>query len=129
MAGKGDFAMRLSCLVALLICSALAACGSASGKGQCSTTGAVECVSTSLSRVCASDGTWVSQTCADNETCSGTTGCVLKSDLACNATDSGCVDATHAIVCNSDGMGFKSVTCPTGTTCSGFGTCIGSCVV
>jgi hypothetical protein len=59
----------------------------------------------------------------------GTTGCVLKADLACNSTDSGCVDSTHAVVCNSDGMGFKSVTCPTGTTCQSFGTCVGSCVV
>jgi len=56
-------------------------------------------------------------------------GCVAKTDISCNATDSGCIDSTHAVVCNSTGMGFQAVTCPTGTTCQGFGTCVGTCVV
>jgi hypothetical protein len=59
----------------------------------------------------------------------GTGGCALKANVACNVTDSGCIDSTHAIVCNSDGMGFKSVDCPANTVCSGFGNCIGTCVV
>ena len=61
--------------------------------------------------------------------CMGSGGCALRTDISCNVTDNGCIDATHASVCNSDGKGFQSVTCPMGTTCSGFGNCIGTCVV
>jgi hypothetical protein len=121
--------MRFTYLLALAAASALAACGSASGKGQCSTPGAIECVSNTLSRVCAADGTWVTEQCSNDQTCMGTGGCVLATDISCNVTDNGCVDSSHAVVCNSDGKGFQSVTCPTGTTCSGFGTCIGTCMV
>lgn len=127
--------MRLLCLAALFA----AACGSASGAGECSSPGTVECVNDRVSRVCASDKTWVAQSCASNEVCMGGSsgsgsgagggGCIAKADVSCNSTDSGCTDSTHALVCNADGMGFKSVACPPNTTCSGFGNCIGTCVV
>ena len=121
--------MRLTCLIALITASVFAACGGASGKGQCSTPGAMECVTDSVARVCAMDNTWTQQECSSDQTCMGSGGCALRTDLSCNPADNGCVDSTHAVVCNPDGKGFQSVTCPANTTCSGFGTCLGTCVV
>jgi hypothetical protein len=119
--------MRLICFLGLA--AAVAACGGASGKGQCSGSGSVECVTDTIARVCAADGTWTEQQCSSDQQCMGSGGCVARADISCNFTDSGCVDSTHAVVCNSDGKGFQAVTCPTATTCSGFGECAGTCTV
>jgi hypothetical protein len=113
--------LGLVCVVVFL------GCGSSSNNGPC-TPGAAECVNDMIARVCAPDSTWISEPCQAGSTCMAG-GCVAKTDVACKPTDSTCMDSTHALVCNTNGVGFMSVDCPTGTVCQGLGLCVGTCIV
>ena len=108
------------------VIAVLASCSSDSSK-SCSA-GQMECVTDQIARVCASDNTWTSSPCYSGSTCMGGS-CVASQNVTCLATDSACMDATHALVCNANGVGFTSVDCPTATTCQGFGLCVGTCIV
>jgi len=113
----------------LILVGVLAAlgCGDGNKNGPCMA-GATECVNDMVARACASDGTWVAAPCQPGSTCMAGS-CVAKQDVACKPTDSTCMDGTHALVCNSNGVGFMSVTCPAGTVCQGLGLCVGTCIV
>jgi hypothetical protein len=91
-----------------------------------------QCVSSTLSRVCPSDGSgWLAVQCNNGETCDMTSGdCTLDvTTVPCNPGDALCTSATMALTCNANGMGYMATTCPTNTTCVGNGTCAGACVV
>jgi hypothetical protein len=90
--------------------------------------GAMECVSDSVARVCAMDGTWVPEPCQQGSTCMNGQ-CVATQNVACTAAMNTCMDSTHALLCNSNGVGFMQVTCPANTVCLGNGLCKGDCVV
>jgi hypothetical protein len=112
----------------VLVLTALAGCGGNNNMmGPCMP-GAAECVNEQVARVCASDNTWVSEPCQAGSTCMNGM-CVAKTDVACKPTDSTCMDTTHALVCNTNGVGFMSVSCPMGTVCQGNGVCVGTCIV
>jgi hypothetical protein len=97
--------------------------------GTC-TPNAKECVTDRVARICAADGSgWVSQQCDIGDICSGGD-CSPDPNVACTpGVDGACLDATHGLVCNDNGMGFKTITCPANTGCAGPGICVGSCIV
>lgn len=119
-------------LVAVVLFVAIGCGGSSSNTGgdggPACTPATKECVNDEIARVCASDGTWVPQACQNGSLCMDGM-CVAQQDVACKPADSTCLDQTHALICNTNGVGYTSVSCPANTVCQGLGLCVGTCVV
>lgn len=87
-----------------------------------------ECVDNQLARVCPEDGSgWISKPCTVGSMCQGGE-CVTTSPV-CNPGEGVCASETSGFVCNAEGTGYQTVTCPSGTNCAGPGLCQGACVV
>ncbi len=88
-----------------------------------------ECVSPALARVCPADGSgWLAQPCHDGEKCDKGE-CKPDPNAACLPNSGACLNATTALRCRANAMGFDQINCPSGTTCEGNGLCAGSCIV
>jgi hypothetical protein len=94
------------------------------------TPNAKECVSSTLARVCPSDGSgWLAVQCQNGETCNAGDCGLDVNTVSCLPSDSFCVDDTNALICNNSGMGFHMSSCPAKTHCVNSGECAGSCIV
>jgi hypothetical protein len=87
----------------------------------------VQCIGTTSFRECHADGTW-----GTDIACPGGTVCdqgFCNDDpnaIACSPGQGLCLMGM-AYTCRASGVGFDVTTCPSGTTCSGAGECVGAC--
>jgi hypothetical protein len=96
------------------------------------TPNAKECVTSTLARVCPSDGSgWLAVQCTGGDTCDqGECSADVNTFPCTPGVDKFCSSDTTALVCNDSGNGFHMVTCPGATHCDqATGDCAGSCPV
>lgn len=78
-----------------------------------------QCVSSTLARLCPSDGSgWLAESCATGETCTAGV-CAADGGVTCTVNAQQCVSTKITEVCNSAGNGWTVVPCNANETCNG----------